>query len=201
MTAEEKRPPIARQDLSRGLRAQCGAELILVDHDRLDTPSNVRRVFGSVAADLREAAPPLKVDVVGRHLEQLGLGVRIRRVGGDVRMEGVFRTVLDADIVLSGTDTHGSRAVINDLATPTYYPSWMLGSGSARGKRERSRPSSPRSGSSPRRPRVSGAAGALAQTLQIERHRFAPGPLLVCGCQAKHADEGGTKRCKRSLLP
>lgn len=109
--------PMAEQLTRMGV-----AELILVDHDRLDTPSNVRRIFGSAAADLRAAVPPAKVDVVGRHLEQLGLGVRIRRVDGDVRTERAFRTILDADIVLSGTDTHGSRAIINDLGSTYLLP-------------------------------------------------------------------------------
>ncbi len=63
-------------------------EILIVDYDHLDTPSNVRRVFGSTVADLRATAPPHKVDVVGRHLDQIGLGVKIRRVKGDVRTEG-----------------------------------------------------------------------------------------------------------------
>jgi len=97
-------------------------ELILVDNDRLDTPSNVRRVFGSVAADLAATVPLNKVDVVGRYLDQMGLDVPVRRINGDVRMERTFRTLLDADLVLIGTDTHGSRAVVNDLASTYLLP-------------------------------------------------------------------------------
>ncbi len=109
--------PMAEQLARMGV-----AELVLVDHDVLDTPSNVRRVFGSTMAHLRIAPPPPKVDVLGDHLERLGLGVPIRRVHGDVRTEKVFRALLDTDIVLSGTDTHGSRAVINDLASAYLLP-------------------------------------------------------------------------------
>lgn len=98
------------------------AELLIIDHDKLDTPSNVRRVFGSTVPDLRATLPPPKVEVVGRHLDQLGLGVAVRCVNGDVRTEGVFRTLLDADLVLMGTDTHGSRAVVNDLASTYLLP-------------------------------------------------------------------------------
>ena len=58
--------PIAEQLTRMGV-----AEIILVDHDSLDTESNVRRVFGSTISDLHSAVPPPKVDVVGRHLEQL----------------------------------------------------------------------------------------------------------------------------------
>ncbi len=109
--------PMAEQLTRMGV-----GELILVDHDRLDTPSNVRRVFGSTMADLQEDPPLPKVDVVGNHLDRIGLGVPTRRVLGDVRTEAVFRTLLDTDIVLCGTDTHGSRAVLNDLASAYLLP-------------------------------------------------------------------------------
>lgn len=109
--------PIAEQRVRMGTRS-----VTLVDPDILDTPSNVRRVFGSTAADLRFTSPPAKVDVVGRHLDHLGLTAPIRRVQGDVRVESVFRHLLDVDVVISGTDTHGSRAAINDLASTYMLP-------------------------------------------------------------------------------
>jgi hypothetical protein len=96
--------------------------LILLDDDLLDTESNVRRVFGSVRADLAAATAPAKVDVLGRHLDQLGLGTRVRRVRGDVTAEPDFRHLLDADVVLGATDTHSSRAVLNDLPATYLLP-------------------------------------------------------------------------------
>lgn len=98
------------------------AAITLVDPDLLETPSNVRRVFGSSAEDLRATRPPAKVDVVGRHLDSLGLEVPIRRVRGDVRYENVFRELLDCDVVMCATDTHGSRAAVNDLASAYLLP-------------------------------------------------------------------------------
>lgn len=98
------------------------AEVILVEHDVLDTPSNVRRVSGSTARDLNRTVPPPKVDVVGDHLDAIGLAGRIRRVNADVREERAFRELLDCDVVLCGTDTHGSRAVVNDLASAYLLP-------------------------------------------------------------------------------
>jgi molybdopterin-synthase adenylyltransferase len=109
--------PVAEQLVRMGVE-----EITIIDNDLLDTASNVRRVVGSTAADLRATVPPPKVDVVGRHLDQLGLGVRVRRLRGDVRREDVFRELLDTDVVLSGTDTHGSRAVVNDLASAYFLP-------------------------------------------------------------------------------
>lgn len=98
------------------------AEVVLVDHDPLDTASNVRRVFGSTLADLAATTPPPKVDVVGRHLETLGFATQITRINADVRTDHAFRALLDTDIVIIGTDTHGSRATVNDLASTYLLP-------------------------------------------------------------------------------
>lgn len=109
--------PTAEQLVRMGV-----AELLLVDSDDLDTPSNVRRVFGSTMADLEMSPSPAKVDVVGAHLDKLGFDTTVRRVNGDVRVEAIFRHLLDADVVINGTDTHGSRAVVNDLASSYLLP-------------------------------------------------------------------------------
>ncbi len=108
--------PIAEQ------LVRMGCQIAIVDHDRLDTPSNVRRVIGSTTTDLRATTAPTKVDVVGAHLDHLGFDVEVRRIHGDVRREDVFRQLLDTDVVLAGTDTHGSRAAINDLASTYLLP-------------------------------------------------------------------------------
>lgn len=96
--------------------------VILVDKERLDTASNVRRVFGSKLSDVRGTESPLKVDVVGGHLDRLELGVRVLRIPGDVRTEEVFRNLLDADVVIAATDNHGSRAIVNELASTYLLP-------------------------------------------------------------------------------
>lgn len=109
--------PVAEQLVRMGVR-----QVIIVDHDRLETPSNVRRVFGSTLADLHATAPPPKVDVVGRHLDMLMLGSRITRVDGDVRDPSTLPDLLDADVIICGTDTHGSRAALNDVAAEFFLP-------------------------------------------------------------------------------
>lgn len=109
--------PIAEQLVRMG-----AGSVTIVDHDVLDTPSNVRRVVGSTPSDLLAAVSPPKVDIVGRHLDQIGLGVPVRRIAGDVRREEDFRGLLDADVVICATDNHGSRAVLNDLASAYLLP-------------------------------------------------------------------------------
>jgi len=107
--------PIAEQLVRMGV-----AEVVLLDHDLLDTDSNVRRMFGARIADLHTRNP--KVSVMCRHLKGIGLNVRIRALKGDVRTEAAFRHLLDADIVFSATDTHGSRAILNELASTYLLP-------------------------------------------------------------------------------
>ena len=55
---------------------------------------------GRLIADLHATTPHPKVDVVGRHLDQLGLGRAVRRINGDIRHERTFRELLNADVVL-----------------------------------------------------------------------------------------------------
>lgn len=86
--------------------------LTIVDDDLLDTPSHVRRIFGAAMADLNATSPPPKVDLVGRHLEMIGMDTTIHRVKGDVRSEEVLRRLVDADVVICATDTHGSRTAM-----------------------------------------------------------------------------------------
>ena len=109
--------PIAEQLARAGV-----AELVIVDRDVLDTPSNLRRVFGSTARDLNATPPPHKVDVVGQHIEWLALGAKVRRIPLDVRTEAGFRPLLDTDVVIIGTDNHGSRATVNELPSTYLLP-------------------------------------------------------------------------------
>ena len=46
----------------------------------------------------------------------------MRRIRGDERQEPTFRQLLDSDVVICGTDTHGSRAILNELASGYLLP-------------------------------------------------------------------------------
>lgn len=101
--------------------------VLLVDSKLLSTPSNVRRVFGSKMKHFDPRNPRPKVDIVGDHLDGIGLDTKVVRIHGDVRIEDVFRILLDADVVISATDTHGSRAIVNEYASPYMLPVIDLG--------------------------------------------------------------------------
>jgi len=109
--------PTAEQSVRMGVQ-----RLLIIDGGLLDTPSNVRRVFGSRPSDLEKAVRRKKVDVVGDHVDGLEFGVPVVRIPGDIRTEAVFRNLLDVDLVINATDSHGSRAVVNDLASTYLLP-------------------------------------------------------------------------------
>ncbi|HEV8111573.1 MAG TPA: ThiF family adenylyltransferase [Planctomycetota bacterium] len=105
--------PLAETVTRMGVR-----RLTPIDFDLLDTPSNVRRVFGARMADL--AGPPVpKASIVARNCRFPQLATEVTEIHGDIRRPVAFRHMLDADVVFCGTDSHSSRAVI-DAASIAY---------------------------------------------------------------------------------
>jgi hypothetical protein len=94
--------------------------LLLIDPDRIDDVSNLRRMVGSRPEHLRMRSE--KVLVVSRHLESMHLGTKIDSIAEDVRTRSASRALLDTDLVISSTDTHGSRAFLNQLAFQFHLP-------------------------------------------------------------------------------
>ncbi len=101
--------PLAETLVRMGVR-----KLVLIDYGGVDTPSNLRRIFGSRLLDLRKRRP--KATVVGDHCRSLGLDTEIVDAAGDVRDRRVFSHLLDLDIVFCATDSHSSRAVLDAAA-------------------------------------------------------------------------------------
>ena len=96
------------------------SRLCVIDPDVIDTPSNLRRIAGSRWADL--ASHTSKAALVARHIRELRLVESVDGIHADVRRDDVARRLLDADLVISTTDTHSSRALLNQLATQFYVP-------------------------------------------------------------------------------
>jgi len=94
--------------------------MVLVDPDRIDTRSNLRRVFGARSQDL--APSPFKVEVAARHVRSLGLDVDVAAVPLDVRSREAARALFDCDVVMCGTDNHASRASVNIMAYAFHLP-------------------------------------------------------------------------------
>jgi molybdopterin-synthase adenylyltransferase len=94
--------------------------ITVIDEDRVDTDSNLRRIVGSTPTDLSQRTP--KVIVAERHLREMGLGTSVAAIQVDVRSCDVTDSLLDADVIFSTTDTHSSRAFLNQLAVQYCVP-------------------------------------------------------------------------------
>lgn len=140
------------------------ARLVLVDDDTLDTESNLRRVAGARYSDAHSSPAPAKVDVVAAHLALVALPeTEVVAIRGDVRDEVVARRLLDCDLVVGATDTHGSRGLLNDLAYAYALPVVDVGA------------------------RVAAPDGAL-EGLWVDRRVLVPGrPCLWCTGEIRQA--------------
>lgn len=109
---------VAQQLVHLGIR-----DFILIDPDQVDA-TNLNRVVG---ADLTDLGRP-KVDIARRYLERFASNVRVKTVVADVVRASVARHLVEADLLFSCTDSHGSRAVIQQVAYQYLIPCIDVGS-------------------------------------------------------------------------
>jgi hypothetical protein len=95
---------------------------LLIDPDRLDS-TNLNRVAGSRAQDVGN----LKVDVARRMILEINPAAEVTVSAVDVRDAAHARLLLDVDAFFCCTDTHGSRAVLNQLAYQFVVPAIDIG--------------------------------------------------------------------------
>lgn len=91
-------------------------ELVLVDPDRVEE-RNVNRIFGATIADA--AAGLLKVDVLAREIEAIGLGTKVTPVASSLFDHRAIHKVASCDVVFGCMDSVDGRMLLNRLAT--YY--------------------------------------------------------------------------------
>jgi molybdopterin/thiamine biosynthesis adenylyltransferase len=103
---------VAQQLVYLGVR-----RYILLDNDTL-VLSNLNRVVGATYSDVDES----KVSIAQRYLLTVHEDCEIDTVRGDVMRSTIARTLLDADFILGCTDSHGSRAVIQQIAYQHMIP-------------------------------------------------------------------------------
>lgn len=95
-------------------------KLIIIDPDKLDEPSNLRRVIGSKQSDLGRAR--YKASVVGDHLARIGMQTSIDTVTSAVETPLSVSKLLDCDVVFCTTDSHSSRSFLNQVAMQYWLP-------------------------------------------------------------------------------
>ena len=110
---------IATEQLAHlGLR-----KFILVDPDRIEL-TNLNRVVGAQESDVGR----LKTDVAEAVITTIASGADVRKIIGDVTRTHVARELRAADFIFSCTDSHGSRAVIQQVAYQYLIPCIDMGS-------------------------------------------------------------------------
>jgi hypothetical protein len=108
----------AQQLVHLGVRS-----FILVDPDLIEE-TNLNRVVGSTHLDVGQS----KVGVAARYIRAFDSQVTTVEVVGDVVRDNVARELINADFILCCTDSHGSRAVIQQVAYQYFIPCIDMGS-------------------------------------------------------------------------
>ena len=98
-------------------------KFILIDPDRIET-TNLNRVVGAKLSDVNR----FKTDVAADMISEIMAGAMCKCVVGDVTRTGIARELRPADFIFSCTDSHGSRAVIQQIAYQYLIPCIDVGS-------------------------------------------------------------------------
>lgn len=98
------------------------AEFLLIDPDVLET-TNLNRVVGARPSDVGQA----KVDIAARMLRSINPVASVQARQGDVIRAGVALELQNVDVIFGCTDSHGSRAVLQQLAYQYLLPYFDVG--------------------------------------------------------------------------
>jgi molybdopterin-synthase adenylyltransferase len=97
-------------------------DITLVDPDVVEE-SNLNRVVGASIRDIGQS----KVSVVAKMVREIGLATSVRTLQADVREKEVASSLTEADAIICCTDTHASRAIINQIAYQYMIPAFDVG--------------------------------------------------------------------------
>jgi len=108
---------IAQQLVHLGVR-----DFILVDPDVIEA-TNLNRVANATANDIGHQ----KVDIAARYIQSIAKDATVACVKGDVIESKTARELLNADIIFGCTDSHGSRAVLQQVSYQYMIPCIDMG--------------------------------------------------------------------------
>lgn len=97
---------------------------ILIDFDFIEE-TNLNRIVGTTPGDVGK----LKTDVAQRSILAVQPGAEVKTVNGNVIEDEVAREVFAADLIFICTDSHASRAVLNQIAYQYLIPAIDMGVG------------------------------------------------------------------------
>lgn len=98
------------------------SQFLLIDPDEIEA-TNLNRVVGATKGDIRRPKVSVAREMVGRISSQS----LVTPMHDDVTSSPIARQLLSADFVFCCTDSHGSRAVINQLAYQFLIPTIDMG--------------------------------------------------------------------------
>lgn len=97
------------------------SNFLLLDPDVIET-TNTNRVVGSVGK-----VGIAKVESAAALIRQIRPGATINAIQGAIHIAHAAAPILQADLIFNCTDTHGSRAVINQIAYQYLIPAFDVG--------------------------------------------------------------------------
>jgi hypothetical protein len=97
-------------------------DYLLIDPDTLEE-SNLNRVVGSTRTDVGQA----KVLISQRAIRFVNPAARIETIQDSVLKNDIAATLVDSDFIFCCTDSHGSRAVLNQLSYQYLIPTIDMG--------------------------------------------------------------------------
>jgi hypothetical protein len=95
---------------------------ILIDPDSVEA-TNLNRLVGATQSDIGKA----KVDVAARNIRSISPEAHVDVMREDVLKTATAKRLIDADFIFCCTDSHGSRAVIGQLAYQYFIPCIDMG--------------------------------------------------------------------------
>jgi molybdopterin/thiamine biosynthesis adenylyltransferase len=108
---------VAQQLAHLGVR-----DFILVDPDTLER-TNLNRVANATPEDVERP----KVDIASRSIRSVAPGAKVDSIKGDIIQTKIARELLNADIIFGCTDSHGSRAVLQQVSYQYLIPCIDMG--------------------------------------------------------------------------
>lgn len=108
---------VAQQLVHLGVR-----DFILVDPDVLE-PTNLNRVPNATLDDIGRP----KVEIAARYIQTVSKDAAVTIIKGDVIHSRTARELLNADVIFGCTDSHGSRAVLQQVSYQYMIPCIDMG--------------------------------------------------------------------------
>lgn len=98
------------------------SNFILIDPESIEA-TNLNRLVGSTVTDVGRP----KVDIVARAIKKINQYAKIQTFIADISDVATAHHITDLDVIFSCTDSHASRAMLNQIAYQYYIPLFDMG--------------------------------------------------------------------------